>query len=344
MAKRNNTRNNTKDKNAKDGDALERLMQRKSRPRVNRRETTLITAAGESRGPENRFSEDVDSVESLRELPIGQVIRPEWQPRRYFDPAALKNLVTSVREQGIIEPVLVRPVPDKPGVFELVAGERRYRAALAVGLETIPVAVRELTDDAALELAIVENLQREDLNPIEETDSILKLLSTRLNRPQSELVAFLYRMHNSVNSMIDPIDFGANDVRQVEQLFESIGRLSWQSFVTSRLPILNWPKDVLETVRRGQLAYTKAQLILRVKNPKQRYDLLKEAIALELSQAEVRRRIAEIKAAHKPKISALQNRLQGTVKRINRSSIWTDPERCDRLESLLNTLEELMDD
>ena len=203
-------------KNGNDGDALERLMQRKSRPRVNRRDTTLITPAGDGLS-ENRFSEDSDSVEAVRELSIGKVIRPDWQPRRYFDPAALKNLVTSVREQGIIEPVLVRPVPGKSGVFELVAGERRYRAALAVGLETIPVTVRELTDEAALELAIVENLQREDLNPIEETDSILRLLSTRLGQNVEDLVAFLYRMHNSANSTTNPIDLGTDDVRKVEQ-------------------------------------------------------------------------------------------------------------------------------
>ena len=330
-------------KGFKDGDALERLMQRKSRPRVNRRDTTLIVSPSD-KVPINQGSQASSDVQAVRELPIRQIIRPTWQPRRYFDPDALNNLVTSVREQGIIEPVLVRPATGKSDVFELVAGERRYRAAMVVGLATIPVTVRELTDDAALELAIVENLQREDLNPIEETDGILRLLSARLNQETEELVAFLYRMHNSANSTINPIDFGADEVRLVEQLFDSIGRLSWRSFVTSRLPILSWPEELLEPVRRGQLAYTKAQLISRIKDSAQRQALLEAAITEELSQAAIRKRIAQSKADTQPKASALQNRFQRTVKKLNHSKIWDDPERRERLESLLRTLEQLVEE
>ena len=110
---------------------------------------------------------------------IERIHLPLNQPRHYFDPEKLQQLTSSVKEHGIIEPLLVRPLQD--GEYELVAGERRYRAAQEIGLERVPIVVRELTDSKALQLALEENLQREDLNPVEETEGILNLLGLRLD-------------------------------------------------------------------------------------------------------------------------------------------------------------------
>lgn len=106
-------------------------------------------------------------------LPLEQIRPAAGQPRKRFDPSAISELSASIAEKGVLQPLLVRPVGS---VYEIVAGERRYRAAKAAGLQTVPVVVRELDDQAALEIAIVENLQREDLNPVEEARAFQQLL------------------------------------------------------------------------------------------------------------------------------------------------------------------------
>ncbi|MBK1987645.1 ParB/RepB/Spo0J family partition protein [Sphaerospermopsis aphanizomenoides BCCUSP55] len=122
---------------------------------------------------------------------------PPQQPRHYFDPQALTELVASVKQHGILQPLLVRPLTG--GKYELVAGERRYRAATEVGLEEVPVVVRELSDDQAFQLALIENLQRQDLNPVEETEGILHLLAIRLESDVEAVKSLLYRMKNASN-------------------------------------------------------------------------------------------------------------------------------------------------
>lgn len=116
----------------------------------------------------------VEGSESLlRELPIGSVRPNPRQPREHFDEEALASLTASIKELGVLQPVLVRPVGDE---FELVAGERRWRAAKRAGLQAVPAIVRDTTDDASLEQALVENLHREDLNALEEAAAYQQLL------------------------------------------------------------------------------------------------------------------------------------------------------------------------
>lgn len=128
-------------------------------------------------------------------IKLEDIVLPQHQPRRYFDPQALKELVESVKQHGILQPLLVRPVAK--GKYELVAGERRYRAGQEVKLEAVPVVVRELSDDQAFQLALIENLQREDLNPVEETEGILHLLAIKLHCDVEAVKSLLYRMKNA---------------------------------------------------------------------------------------------------------------------------------------------------
>ena len=101
-------------------------------------------------------------------VPIELVSPNPRNPRRNFAEAELEDLAQSIREHGIVQPVIVRPAPGQPGQYQIVAGERRWRAAQRAGLIEIPVLIRDVDDRAALELAIIENVQRTDLNPIEE--------------------------------------------------------------------------------------------------------------------------------------------------------------------------------
>jgi len=116
-------------------------------------------------------------TEGAREIPIELVHANPQQPRRHFPEAEIAELEASIRDKGVLQPILVRPSPKTRGAFEIVAGERRWRAAQRAGLIAIPALVRDLDDDRALEIAIVENVQREDLNAMEEAQAYKALMS-----------------------------------------------------------------------------------------------------------------------------------------------------------------------
>ncbi len=222
-----------------------------------------------------------DEYSSPSHLPVKAIQKSPRQPRRYFEPEKQEQLVLSVKQHGILEPLLVRPL--NKGKYELVAGERRYRAALEVGLTEVPAIIKELTDEEALQIALIENLQRVDLNPVEETEGILQLLSIQLQQEVEPVVALLYRMENEAKGKVTQNVLGNSEGAKVREIFESLGIISWESFVSSRLPLLNLPEEILKAIRQGKIAYTKAQVIARVKEKTQREDLLMEAIAANLS-------------------------------------------------------------
>ncbi|MGB3761544.1 MAG: ParB/RepB/Spo0J family partition protein [Rivularia sp. (in: cyanobacteria)] len=136
-----------------------------------------------------------NNASATQNVPLKQIHIAATQPRRYFDPKALSELAESIKQHGILQPLLVRPRA-RTG-YELVAGERRYRAAKECGLKDVPVVVRELSNEAAFQLALIENLQREDLNPVEETEGILHLLAIRLSRAIEEIPPLLRRLQHS---------------------------------------------------------------------------------------------------------------------------------------------------
>jgi ParB family transcriptional regulator, chromosome partitioning protein len=115
-----------------------------------------------------------DKRTALRHLPVEQIRRGRYQPRRQFDPEALQELADSIAAQGLVQPIVVRSADDG---FELIAGERRWRAAQQAGLHEIPAIVRELDEQAAAAVSLIENIQREDLNPLEEAGAIGRLVS-----------------------------------------------------------------------------------------------------------------------------------------------------------------------
>lgn len=135
----------------------------------------MIKPKGLGRGLDALLGESGSgSKDQLATLPV-QAIRPgRYQPRTRMDEAALAELSASIRAQGLMQPVLVRPVG--PAVFELIAGERRWRAAQLAGLTEIPALVREVPDESALAMGLIENIQREDLNPIEEATGLQRLV------------------------------------------------------------------------------------------------------------------------------------------------------------------------
>ena len=218
-----------------------------------------------------------------------EALVPSPQPRRRFE--NLEALARSIREQGVLQPLLVRPLGNRR--YAIVAGERRYRAAKMAGLAEVPVRVLDLPEKEARLLALVENLQREDLNPYEETLGVLELLSEELGKTREEVVALLHRMQNERRGKATHNVVGSPEAQRVEGVFQALGRMTWESFVQHRLPLLGLPEDLRAALEEGTLPYTAALELKKVKDPGVRARLLEEAKA-GLSLRDLKARVREV--------------------------------------------------
>lgn len=138
---------------------------------------------------------------SVRMLPIDGLHPNPNQPRRHFDADAMHDLVGSIRERGVLQPLIVRPLPDLEKQYQIVAGERRWRAAQQVPLHEVPAIVRDLTDTEVLEIAIIENIQREDLDPIEEAQGYRQLIET-FGHTQEKLASALGKSRSYIANLL----------------------------------------------------------------------------------------------------------------------------------------------
>ncbi len=215
-----------------------------------------------------------------RLLPVDRLMVGGIQPRREFDQHSLDSLAQSIRAHGVLQPILVRPVGDR---YEIVAGERRWRAAQQAELTEIPVVIREMDDPEARRLALIENLQRDDLNTLDEVDAKLELVSQVLNIPLAETRARLMQM------LREP---AGPDHAALDTLFSSLGE-QWTSFARNKLKILNWPPALLDAVRSG-LAYTAAQQIAQA--PEAQHAALIELAHGGATRAQLREQIRTLQS------------------------------------------------
>lgn len=175
----------------------------------------------------------LDKVRAAKDVPI-ELLRPNrYQPRHRFDEADLEDLVESIREKGILQPILVRRLVDEPDQYEIIAGERRWRAAARAKLHRVPVVIRDFTDGEALEVAIIENVQRADLSPIEEALGYERLMK----------------------------EFGHTQ----EQLGQIVGKS--RSHVANLLRLLTLPPPVQEMLNDGRLTMGHARALVTAANP-----------------------------------------------------------------------------
>ena len=170
---------------------------------------------------------------SVQLLPLAILFPGPFQPRRQVDPGELAGLADSIREQGVLQPILVRPDAGAPGRYQIIAGERRWRAAQQPGLHDIPALVRSLTDPMAMAAALVENLQREDLNPIDEGEGYRRLIE----------------------------DFALTQ----ERVAESVGKS--RSHIANTMRLLKLPQTVQSELRRGALSAGHARALLTHPDP-----------------------------------------------------------------------------
>jgi ParB family transcriptional regulator, chromosome partitioning protein len=276
-------------------------------------------------------------------LPIAKIQLPASQPRRYFDPKKLEELSRSIKQFGVLEPLLVRPLNNDN--FELIAGERRLRASELAGLMEVPVVVKEMDDYTTQQVRLVENLQREDLNPLEETEGILELLGIQLQQPINEVVSLLYRMQNEVKGKITQNVLGKHETLAVQSVFDVLGTITWESFVNSRLPLLKLPEDVLSVLRQGKLEYTKAVAIARVKDEEQRAELLEKSVSKNLSLTQIKELIQQFQAndtLHVPPEKVLSQRYTDIGKQLKQAKVWDDAKKLRKVEKLLGDIEKLL--
>jgi len=275
-------------------------------------------------------------------ISISKIVLPNQQPRRYFNPEKMMTLVESVRQHGILEPILLRSLDND--TYELVAGERRYRAAKEVGLDAIPAVVRQMTPDEALQIALVENLQREDINPVEETEAILQLLVLKLNLSVDEVTAQLYRMRHITRGEVGQNVLTSPEYDEaIVSVFSSLG-FKWESFITSRLPLLKLPSEILDVLRQGRIEYTKAQAIAKVKDVIARQELLNQAIVQGLSLVQIRELIAALPQPQSAKQdqNKLKIQVDTTLRALKKSNVWSDSKKQKRLEKLMQEIESLI--
>lgn len=286
----------------------------------------------------------VTEREDVRRVPLTEIRLNPNQPRKHFDEMALMQLVESIREKGVLQPVLIRNLEDG---FELVAGERRYRAAQHAGLETLPAVVRDLNNAEALEVALVENLSREDLNAVEETDSILRLLSIRLQKPIDEVVEAVREGYYQAQGRGVNTGVYGEDLRVIEGLFSSIGRFNVSSFYTHRLSILRLPEELLAAVREGWLEYSKAKVLAGIADDSQRAALLKQTKEEGLSRKALQGLVRESKGMSHDEQKGQGRGLDiGILKRkLSPKRIEALPQaKKKKLERLLEQIEALLED
>ena len=259
---------------------------------------------------------DTPKIINTNKISIKDINRNKLQPRKYFDKSSLEELTNSIREQGVIQPIVVRPDKYSEGKYEIVAGERRWLASQNAGLHEVPVVILDIDDSKSLEFAIVENVQRQDLNPIEEARGYKRLID----------------------------DFNYNQ----EKLSQFIGKS--RSYIANSLRLLSLPEEVLSMVEQGNLSAGHARSLIGLNNS---VDIAKKIIQKKLSvrQSEIlarqfRNKKFKLVSKKDPNILDLQKALEEKVglivsinnKKDNSGTISFEYQDLDQLNRLIDTI------
>ena len=260
----------------------------------------------------------------IQHVTLDKIVRKPAQPRTQFDPNTIRDLATSIRERGVLQPVLLRP---SAGAFQIVAGERRFLAAREAGLETIPAIVRQFTDREALLIALIENVQRENLNPMDEARAYYRLT----------------------------MEYGLPH----EEIGQRVGKD--RSTVSNILRFNNLPAEIQAFLETGSISAGHARALLALTSEKAQVDLAKSAAAHGWSVRELEERVRRFTAGKAPRqrkapkrafsselmgleddlMRALGTRVRVTRRRGGTGSIYIDYHSEEELDRLVNVLRSL---
>lgn len=205
-----------------------------------------------------------DEMLAQNELDLNEIVPNRDQPRKTFDEASIEELAQSIKQHGVLQPLLVRPIPS--GGYQLVAGERRWRACRIAGLTKVPVVIKELTDTETMEIAIIENLQREDLNPIEEAEGL--------------------------QALIDKCGYTQ------EEVATSVGKS--RPAIANSLRLLRLPPEVREMTKNGEISAGHARALLAFDNDAMMLEAAKNIVSNKMTVRDVER-LAKIKETGEPR-------------------------------------------
>ena len=208
---------------------------------------------------------NTDSMVSTSTLSINEIVPNKEQPRKTFDETALAELADSIRQHGVLQPLLVRPLAN--GGYQLVAGERRWRASRMAELKEVPVIIKELSDTEAMEIAIIENLQREDLNPIEEAEGL--------------------------QALIDKCGYTQ------EEVAVSVGKS--RPAITNSLRLLKLPQEVRDMAKDGVISAGHARALLAFDNQPMMIECAKQIVSKKLTVRDVEKMAKRPARASEPK-------------------------------------------
>ena len=270
---------------------------------------------GLGRGLSSLLGDTQKKVETNK-IPIKDLSRNKFQPRKNFNKESLEELTNSIREQGVIQPIIVRPDKTNDGKYEIIAGERRWLASQNAGLHEIPAVILDVDDNKSLEFAIVENIQRQDLNPIEEAKSYQRLIN----------------------------DFNYNQ----EKLSKFIGKS--RSYIANSLRLLGLPEEVLAMLVSGSLSAGHARTLIGLNNASEiGKKIIKRKLSVRQSEVFVRQfKDKKFKLVHKKDSNTLdlQKDLEEKTglsvsisnKKNNSGTISFEYRDLDQLDKLINTI------
>lgn len=198
------------------------------------------------------------------ELDLNLLQVREDQPRKVFDQKAIEDLAESLKDKGVLQPILVRKISDK---YQIIAGERRFRAAKLAKLKKIPAIIKDLDDREVMEISLIENIQREDLNPVEEALAYLNLMNE-----------FSYSQ---------------------EEMSKKVGKS--RSYIANTIRLLDLDEDCLESLKEGQITSNQARSLLAIKDLEKRKDFLDKLIAKEINIRDIEEKARELKKIKKKK-------------------------------------------
>lgn len=164
--------------------------------------------------PDNQTQQSDGDMEGTGSLPLDLIQRGRFQPRRHFNPESMQELSDSIVAQGVVQPIVVRPVEN--GRYEIIAGERRWRASQQAGLSEIPAVVKEVTDQTAMAMGLIENIQREDLNPLEEANSLHRLLN-EFELTHQQIAQAVGKSRTSVTNLLRLLDLNPDVKQYIEE-------------------------------------------------------------------------------------------------------------------------------
>lgn len=198
----------------------------------------------------------------LKQIPLDLIQRGKYQPRADFDEAALEELASSIKSQGLMQPIVIRPIG--PQKYEIIAGERRWRAAQIAGLDSIPAVIRMVSDEAAIAMSLIENIQREDLNPIEEALA-LKRLQDEFKLTQQEVADAVGRSRTAVTNLMRLVGLHIDVQKMLQTGLLEMGHA--RTLLT--LPEIKQVDFARDIAKKGLSVRQTEELVRKAKSPKE---------------------------------------------------------------------------